>query len=653
MLLIKVWKNQPGKYFCISTRDRFKHWEDHFFKRSEFSEIPDFIAENQDKDVYWCPHGFSKPRRLEQNAEIPKMLWADLDAVDPRDLIDLKLMPTIAWESSPKRYCGIWYIDTFMTKELNQALTYHIKADKGGWDITQVLRVPGTKNYKYEDAPKVKLMWDDGEEYKTSHIERMLPKEKPKSTKATDAAGIYKKYEKKFSTFVRRELIKGKPVPGKRSEVIWKLVHEIIEAGASRDEAFELLRGSPWNKFKQRRDGDKQLRREIDKAIDQHLSVSVDNKKTFREEERESNEDDDEDDKPKYQFLTRTLDDFEAEEIDWLWYPYLARGEMTILEGDPGVGKSYLAQMISLGIADGKKLPSNKPHKNKGIVAYFDMENSPGHTTKKRMNCNGLENGCNFLPDPTNFSIDNEGAMEAMDEAIRRLKPALVVFDTINSYIGTKTDTYRSAEVQEALKGFVDLARRHKCAVLILRHLTKGKDVKAIYRGQGSIAFTGMARVVMTCAWHPEEEGVRVLAVTKINVCAAPRAMTFTIDKLPDKLNEEDRSKFEWGDYVDLSSDDLLNAEPIKKESGDKVSTAETFLETVLEGGPMEQEQVLRAGEAKAITERTIYRAMKTLGIVKTGEGFGTKRRTMWSLPGAKAKSTSHSESSTSKRASR
>lgn len=637
MLITKVWKSQPGKYFFISTKDRFGKWEDHSFKRVEFPDVEDFIKENMDKDVYWCPHGFHKPRRIEECAEIPQMLWADLDEINPSDLGDKGLLPTIAWQSSPGRYCGIWYIDTFMTKELNQALTYFIGADKGGWDLTQVLRVPGTKNYKYPDHPVVKTLWSDGESYTYAAIEKILPK-KPKAEKVdprNNAKSIYKKYEKKFSTFVRRELVNGKPQKGRRSEVVWKLVHEIIEAGCTTDEAFELVRVSPWNKFAERRDGDKQLRREIDKVLTQHLNVSTNQRESFKESHKKDDDVEDDDKEPHYEFLSRSLDDFEAEEINWLWYPYLARGEMTILEGDPGVGKSYLAQMISLAIADGKKLPSDKPKKTQGKVAYFDMENSPGHTTKKRMSCNGLENYKNFLPEPKNFNIDDENVWEDIDRAIHKMKPALVVFDTINSYIGTKTDSYRSAEVQEALKGFVDIARRHKCAVLILRHLTKAKDVKAIYRGQGSIAFTGMARVVMTCAWHPDpdEKGVRVLAVTKINVCREPRAVSFTIDSLPDKLNEEDRSQFVWGNFIDLTSEDLLNSAPIKSQGGDKSENAEKFLEELLDDGPIEVDKVLRAAQAKSITERTVQRAATQLHLVKVWEGFGKKRRMVWKLP--------------------
>lgn len=628
MLLQKVWKKQPGKYFCISTKDKLGKWTDRFFKKSDFEDIPDFIEDNLDKDVYWCPHGFSKPRRLREYAEIPKMLWADLDTVNPSELEDL--MPTIAWSSSPGRYAGIWYIDDYMTEDLNKRLTYHIGADKGGWDITQVLRVPGTKNYKYPEAPKVKTLWSDGDDFTTKKLEKLLPKPKvvKKSESGLDPTAIYKKYERKLNTFVRRELLNGKPKKGKRSEVIWKLAHSLIEAGMTREEAFELLRISPWNKFKGRRDGDIQLKRELDKALEQHLTVSVDNAELFEEEG-------DEEEKKPYVFFAQTMEDVEEENMDWIWYPYLARGEVTILEGDPGLGKSYLAMMVARDIADGKSMPSVRKLKPvQGKIAYFDIENSPGTVTKKRLASNNLINQRNYIQETYVFSVDDEETLDRVHAAIAQLKPTLVVFDTLNTYIGG-ADIHKSSETQQAFKNFVDIARRHNCAVMVLRHLTKGNKDKALYRGQGSIAFTGLARVVITVGTHPDEgeEDTRVMAVTKINVTKPPKALTFTIKSLPDTLKDTDRSRFEWGDFVDLTSEDLVSVAPRTAQSKAKAESAEEFLTELLSRGPMKATAVIRAAEARSLSKKVIYQAADSMGIDKETSGYGKSRTAIWKLP--------------------
>src|SRR5882672_6263465 len=131
-LLIDVWKKQPGHFFCICTKTREGDWKDNFFKRSELAKTDAFIEANLDKDLYWCPHGFNRPRRLKKYAEIPQLLWADLDEINPSDLTDL--CPTIAWESSPGRFAALWVLSDFFVEDINQRLTYHIKADHGGWD---------------------------------------------------------------------------------------------------------------------------------------------------------------------------------------------------------------------------------------------------------------------------------------------------------------------------------------------------------------------------------------------------------------------------------------------------------------------------------------------------------------------------------------
>lgn len=626
MIVDRIWKSQPGRYFCLSTKDRHGKWRDHFFRRSEFKNLPTFIEENADKDLYWCVHGFRKRRRTKDSAEIPKLLWADLDESDPREFGDL--MPSVAWESSPGRYACLWVLDAFMTEETNRALTYHLKADPSGWDLGQVLRIPGTKNYKYTSTPKGKLLWMDGPSHVLDVLRKRLPKEK--RAKETNAAiGIYRKYEKSLSGWVRRQLLKGKPQPGKRSEVLWKLVHELVEAGVTKDEAFELLRVSPWNKFANRRNGDEQLKRELDKSLEQHLLVDDDESDGREPLERDGEEN--EDDGEEYRFLTRSMADVEEENLDWIWYPYLARGEVSILEGDPGLGKSYLAQMVAKAICDGDHLMSVKKGLPdiSGRVAYFDLENSSGTVTKKRLVTNGMRHFERYFQEEEPFSIDDDEKMEAVYEAVERLKPTLVVFDTMNTYMGS-ADTHKASEVQQTFRRFIDIARRFKCAVLVLRHLTKSsKGDKALYRGQGSIAFAGLARVVMTVGTSPDDPTVRVMAVTKINVCRPPRALTYTIEEIPDTIKEFDRSRFLWGEFVDLSADDIISSSAREREAPDEADVVSQWLTLFLAEGAMSFASVMRAAGPKSFTEKQVMKAAGTLGIRRDGEGKGT----MWSLP--------------------
>jgi len=635
VIIQRIWKEQPGKHFCISTKAANGDWTDHFFTRSKFKDIPEFVTEHSDKDIYFCPHGFIAPRRLKKNAEAPKILWADLDEADPREF-DEKLLPTVAFESSPGRFVGLWLMTDFISEELNQRLTYHLNADKGGWDFTQVLRFPGTKNYKYDHTPKVRILWSDGPQYSVDDIEKALPVSKVKKGNANEARTIYKKYEKKFSGFLRRELLRGKPRVGKRSEVFWRLVNDLLEAGVSKDEAFELLRVSPWNKFTKRRDGDEQLRRELDKAIAGHFNVTDDESGESRPARYEDSDDETEDpDEPRLNI--QKLSDVQAADIDWIWYPYCARGEVTILEGDPGLGKSYLAQMVAMCICDGKSLPSVKRRPPvQGKVMYFDIENSADAVTKRRLEYNDCEHMENYYQIEEAFSIDDEDYLDLVYEAMEQVKPTLVVFDTLNTYMGG-ADTHKASETQQVFKEFKILARRFDCSVMVLRHLTKGqKGRSAMYAGQGSIAFAGLARIIMTCGHHPDPDlpEERIMAVTKINVAKQPRALAFSIDGLPDTVKDQDRSRFVWGDFLDYTADEIINVD--RTRAGDKDDKAQEvidFLKEFLGEGQVDSRAVRAAAEARSFSTRMLNRVVDDLGVVKDIKRDGRKRKSFWSLP--------------------
>lgn len=616
MIVTRIWRNQPGKYFCISTKSSTGVWRDNFFSRNELGKVAPFIKDNLDKDIYFCPQGFTRERRIKPFGVAPKVMWGDLDAVD---IHKLEIRPTVAIESSPGRYVGLWVMNDEVPETLNRRLSYFLSADTSGWDWTQVLRVPGTTNYKYDTMPRTRILWSDGPQYTVAQMEKLLPEEEKDVDSQTDAAEVFKKVQGTLPPWLRRELLHGEPREGKRSEMIWKLSNTLIESGVSIEDAFVLLKASPWNKFKGRTSENKQLKREIDKALNRKFRAE---KAVAGEENNESAE--------KYVWLAQSLADVVEENIDWIWYPYLARGELTILEGDPGLGKSYLAQVVSGHLIDGKVLPSiKKLDPTTGVVVYFDIENSAGSVTIKRIKGHGFKHLERYIQEEAIFSIDDPERMKAVYEALERVKPALIVFDTINTYLG-KADAFKGHEAQQAFVKFRAMARRFGCAVLVLRHLTKSTKERALYRGQGSIAFAGIARIVITVGTMPDDPDTRAFAVTKMNIAKKPQAHTFTIEGLPDTAKEKDRSKFEWGEFVDLSSDDILGAPtPGAAEGRDD---AINFLKTTLEDGAIEVAKIERMAEARSISLRTLQRAATQLNVVRHATGFGKNKKSTWAL---------------------
>jgi archaellum biogenesis ATPase FlaH len=618
-VIVTLWRKQPGKYFCLCTKSVTGKWRTHWFTPERFGEVKDTVLDFKDGDVYFCPHGFDRKERKGDYAVRPKCMWADLDEATPNGM---RPKPTIAIESSPGRFVGVWLVDKPITDDLNRQLTYAVGADRGGWDFTQVLRVPGTVNYKYKSHPKTRLLWADGPIWRLEDIVKYLPTHT--RTDIDEAQGhdllaqeVYAKYEKTLPRWVRKELLQANVKPGKRSDMIWKLEHALLECGMTKDESFVLIKASPWNKFRGRRDEDKQLQRELQKIIHERLDAQV---KT--------------DDMNGYQFLRKAISEVEEENVDWIWYPYLARGEVTIIEGDPGIGKSWLAQAISVAICDRKKLPCIRPIRvAHGIVAYFDIENRSSVVTKPRLSDMGLssEGAKRFFQEEEPFSIDDTEKFQEVIDAIDKLKPTVIVFDTLNTYIGT-ADTHNSTEAQQAFNNFKLLASRFNCAVVALRHLTKNDKGVALYRGQGSIAFIGVARIVITVGHHPDDEELKVMSVTKLNLAKRPEALTFTLESLPDTLKRRDRARIVWGDFVKLKSDDILVH---KKEEGGspKTENAEEFLQDILDEGPVSKEKVVRAAERRGINSSTLFRAATKLNVVRTVDGFGSTRQSMWELP--------------------
>lgn len=620
MLITELWRRMPGAFFCVSTKSSTGQWRDHYFARNELDEVRGFINDNRDKDLYFCPHGLKKKSRKEDAAIPPKLLWADLDEADPRK-IDPK--PTIAIESSPGRYVGLWLIDREMTKDLNRAITYKVGADKSGWDFGQVLRIPGTTNYKYPNLPKTRILWDDHQSYKFDQLAKAakgLMKNKT-SSESLNASEVYQQYERKLPVWARRELVSREPPKaGKRSEMIWKLESTLLEAGCDKDESFALIKASRWNKFRGRHNEDEQLRRELDKILDQKFDIDAER---IHSPARD------------YKFLANPIAEAEERDIDWLWYGRLALGELSIVEGDPGQGKSYMVQMVSRHLCDGIPLPDSRPGDivKPSVVAYFDIENDQGAVTKPRLMDNGLKNSHNFYQEEFPFSIDDEDAKEAAEEAIERLKPTLVVFDTLNNYIGG-ADVHKSNEAQQAMMWFREIARRFGCAVIVLRHLTKGGRDKALYRGQGSIAFAGAARSVITVGTHPEQHETRVVAVTKLNIGQFPPSITFNILPIPDRGGKRGRSKFVWGETTDLTADDILAAPPSGNRGKEK-DEAGSFLKEILGDGPMEIRKIEMMAERRSISKRTLQRSAEALGIVRSKKGFGKNSTSWWELPEA------------------
>lgn len=617
-MLEKLWKKAKGDYFFISTKGPTGNWKDTPFKRGDWESIKSFINSKSSSNVYMSAHGFSRPKRHKNYSVDPHYFYADLDECDPRTV---PIKPSIAIESSPGRFVGYWFTDKPVNEELNRRLAYYLGADNSGWDRTQVLRVPGTLNHKYVEKPYVRVMWSNGPEYRLSRLEKMIPAvtESTGKGEANEATEIYERYEKDLPRWVRKELVNPKVQQGKRSEILWKIINELLEAGMTKDEVFTVAWNCEWNKHADRRGGERQLEREIDKAMGNHVGGV---KKTAKKRE--------EDPAKQKRFNLITMDQVQEEQVDWLIPRMLARGQTTIVEGDPGVGKSYLLMWIATFFCDGKLFPWQNEHEKPlppMRVVYCDMENSAGSVTKVRLNDNGLKNGQNYYQCVEPFSVDDPDSIEAfVDEVIKPFRPELVVIDPVNLYIGG-ADTYRASETQQALQVLKALAEEYQFSLVIVRHLNKSAAGKALYAGNGSIAFAGVARIIATVGWHPEEADIRVVACTKNNLSPFFGSFGYSIDPLPDTMGKKHRSRLVYEGKVDYGSDDILGTTNKKDVSSHNIAK-DLIREMMGDEKEVNYHSLIKNADTRSISETTIRKAAAEMGLKKVSKGRGVGRKT-------------------------
>lgn len=603
--LMTIWSDQGPGYFCISTKSKAGGWRDTFFRSPlKLNELRKFIEDNEEKSLYFCATAFSQPRRKKEFVTGSMLLWSDMDEADPRKV---NIRPQIAWESSPKRYAALWRLNQFhkpdKIEEANRALTYSMGADKGGWDLTQVLRIPGTKNYKYRSAPRGKLMWCLDSAYSIKDF----PKASSPSASTADPLEVLRRCRRKLKAATYSLLTAKKATMGKRSEVIWRLENEMIEQGISREDVLTLIKASVWNKFAGRRDEDEQLRRELSKVSPEVEDLGPPPLAGARSSSSRDEEDEEDEEDTSHGPIVR-MSEIEPEHVTWLWYPYIPRGKLTLLEGDPGLGKSWVTMALAAFISRRIRLPGSRRLVG-GKVLIMSAEDGLGDTVRPRLDqLRGDVTRIFAYDQPVSF--DEEGCAE-LEEQIKELRPVLVICDPLVAYLGGNVDIHKANETREVMARLARIAERYRVAIVAVRHLTKGSRDKSIYRGIGSIDLTAAARSVLLVGLVPDDERGRAIVHIKCNL--APLGPTVQYELNPASLHP-----FRWTTVSNLTAEDIFKVD----RSGGGVSEyslAKEYLTHTLEGGPKKAADIRREAEGRGISAKILGKVAQELG-VKRGD---------------------------------
>jgi len=315
--------------------------------------------------------------------------------------------------------------------------------------------------------------------------------------------------------------------------------------------------------------------------------------------------------------ITKALSEYESEEIQWLWNPYLPKGKLVIIEGHPSVGKSTftceIASIATTGTA--YQCGTTNPPMN---VLMVQVEDTPGDIIKPRILASGgdvtrvrfLEGIKNPLTlGESTADLSNQLHIEAIRNAIQEHQIGIVIIDPLMGLIGDKRDSHNDQSMRQITTPLTKLAQEEQVTIILVRHLTKGGGNQAILRGGGSIAIVGSARVVMLIAKDPQDEQKRVLAMVKNNLAPFKPSIVFQI--VNDPTNKA--GKIEWLGESQLSADELLAIPSDEDKSA--IDQAKDFLISELANGDKSAKAILANARECGIAQRTLERAKASLKV--------------------------------------
>ena len=317
------------------------------------------------------------------------------------------------------------------------------------------------------------------------------------------------------------------------------------------------------------------------------------------------------------------MEDVVSKEVELLWYPYIPYGKITIIEGDPGEGKTTLVLKLAAALSRGLPLPCDDDKEYETIhIIYQTAEDGIEDTIKPRLEKAGADCSMIRVIDET----DKELSMtdDRQEQAIIETGSRLIILDPIQAYIGATVDMHRANEIRPVLKHLGIIAEKHNCAIILIGHMNKASGSKSTYRGLGSIDIQATARSVLLVARLRDKPNIRIMAHDKSSLAPAGDAIGFEMT--------EDNGMVCIGPY-DISIDELLSGNEGRGKK--KLDIAENFIKEYF-GSSKEiiSNDILQEAVRRGIKRNTLLSAKKKLGITsgKAKAEDGTSYWT-WLLP--------------------
>ena len=242
-----------------------------------------------------------------------------------------------------------------------------------------------------------------------------------------------------------------------------------------------------------------------------------------------------------------SMDEVQSKKVNWLWYPYIPYGKITIIQGDPGEGKTTLALRLAALLSKGEPLPYDDTEREPVKIIYQTAEDGLEDTINPRLEA--AEADCTQIK----VIDESEAALSMLDERIEKaiieVGARVVILDPIQAYVGANINMNNANEVRNVMAQIGRIAEKYDCAVLLVGHMNKGSGNKSSYRGLGSIDFQASARSVLIVGRIKDSPQVRVMVQDKSSLAPEGEPIAFELDR---------ENGFRWLGHYDISVDDLL-----------------------------------------------------------------------------------------------
>lgn len=303
------------------------------------------------------------------------------------------------------------------------------------------------------------------------------------------------------------------------------------------------------------------------------------------------------------------MEDVVSKEVEWLWYPYIPYRKITIIEGDPGEGKTTLVLKLAAALSRDLPLPCGDDKEYEPIhIIYQTAEDGIEDTIKPRLEKAGADCSMIRVIDET----DKELSMtdDRLEQAIIETGARLIILDSIQAYIGATVDMHRANEIRPVLKHLGIIAEKHNCAIILISHMNKASGSKSTYRGLGSIDIQATARSVLLVSRFRDKPNIRIMAHDKSSLAPAGDAIGFEMT--------EDNGMVCIGPY-DITIDELLFGNEGRGKK--KLDIAENFIKEYFGTNKViPSNEIMMEAAKRSIKRNILLSAKKKLGITSDKE---------------------------------